>query len=162
MTEASEKRRVRQRHLARSIRSQRHTRVRSRQLDVRSADDRHFDLVIGAHDKLRERRAERNLPRRRRARRRADHVLLGDFAFQILRRELLGEPLGMRRVLHVRIEAHHPLIRLTQRNQRRPICLSWSDTFSRGKILVQSHRCQSVGKRLDLDRLYFDRRRLCR
>ena len=121
---------------------QRHAGVAAGDLEIRAADDRHLDLVVAARS-TNLAKVEQNgiFPAAATPGRDADHVLLGDLAFEVLGGEFLGEPLGVRGVLHVGIETDDALVGRAQRDQRRAVRLARRDRLAGGQILVQAdHR----------------------
>ncbi len=115
---------IRQRHLAWPVGGEGDARVAAGDLEIRPADDRHFQLVVRPHDELGERAGKRDVPARAQAGAQRDHVLLGDAVLKEALGELLVKILRVRRVFHIRIGGDDAITRLAQRDKRHAIRLS--------------------------------------
>ena len=93
------------------------TRVRAGELDVVAADRGHANEIIGAREEARKCRRKRNVAARGEADGHADHVLLGDVAFDAMFGCAVLCLFGVRRVSDVTIEYEYPLIYFRERRQ---------------------------------------------
>ena len=153
MAKAAEECHIGERHLAGPIGGERHAGVRADELEIRAADDRHLDLVIGADEELGERGTEGDFSPGGGARGGADHVLLCDSAFQKLHGKFFGEPIGVGGVFHVGVEADHALVGIAERDQRHAIGLARGVGFARVDVLELAHLFHLLVEAGDFDRL---------
>ena len=100
--------------------------MRAADFQVGGGVHRHLDLVVAAGDKFGEGGAERDFSRCGKPRADAEHVLLSDLALDkaVAQFLVVVEPLGERRIAHIRVEREDIGIRVAERAQRQAVCLA--------------------------------------
>ena len=94
--------------------------MRADQFDIRLADGRHTNEVVGAREEGGKRGDKRNFSTGRDAGRGAQHILFGNKVFEEAVGKALAELFTVGGILHVGIKGNHEWICLAERQQRGP------------------------------------------